>query len=61
MDRVRESVFDAADAAIEALTLGEYGFEPTTETNTGCGFEGRERSCYEPVAVGNAGRSLQSA
>lgn len=56
--RVRESAADAVDAAIEVLTLGEYGYEPADEAVVGRDCEARERLNFEPSPVGRPDRAL---
>ncbi|MFM8519440.1 MAG: hypothetical protein ACKOL0_00090 [Solirubrobacterales bacterium] len=60
--RVREAFFDLVDGAIEALTLGEYGYEPVAPARTTLerSCEGRERVGHAPVSVDRADRALSS-
>jgi len=56
--RVREGVFDTVDAAIEVLTLGEYGYEPVSDPMANRDCEARERLNYEPASVGHSDHAL---
>lgn len=60
--RVRESFFDIVDGAIEALTLGEYGYEPVVPARTTLerSCEGRERVGHAPVSVDRTDGALSS-
>lgn len=60
--RVREGFFDIVDGAIEALTLGEYGYEPVAPAGTAPerSCEGRERMGHAPVSVDRTDGALSS-
>jgi len=60
--RVRETLFDAVDGAIEVLTLGEYGYEPVApaEMALSRSCEGRERVDFSPLSADRVDRTLSS-